>query len=714
MPGTDKYKNSTGVSDLARAREASSEVERALQQTQEQVQHLRSLLEDALIGISRVDPHGQFVSASDTFAEMLGYQPDDLAHEPWQTIVYPDDRTNGLAAYERACREGHAEFEGRALRKDGTTFDKQVLMFKAYDRNGEFIGHHFFLKDITERKQAEKALRASEERFRFLFHENPCMYFMADAEGNIVSVNRCGADQLGYASAELVGRPLTDVYVEDGTAPTLKDRLSDCTHEPGAVQRWEGRKRRRDGTTFWVRESARMVPDADNYPRILIVCEDITEARALSEQLTYQASHDALTGLINRQAFEQRLTRVLETTRAKHTEDALCYLDLDQFKVINDTCGHVAGDELLRQLGTVLKAEVRKRDTLARLGGDEFGVLMEGCSIAQARRVADALRQAIENFRFLWEHQRFSIGVSIGLVPISSACENVTQVLRAADTACYAAKDEGRNRIHVYQEGNVHLARRHGEMRWVTRINRALEEGRFHLDSQPILALGANGNPGAHYELLLRMDDEDGRSVLPSHFLPAAERYQLGVKLDRWVIDAAFRWLRQHRSHLERLYLCDINLSGHAVADQDFLTYVVQQLHDNEIPPEKICFEITETAAISSLASAIDFVQVLRGLGCRFALDDFGSGLSSFAYLRNLPVDFLKIDGMFVREIVKDPINRAMVKSINEIGQAMGKKTVAEFVETSAILDELKAGAVKVDFAQGYAVGRPQPIEALA
>jgi diguanylate cyclase (GGDEF)-like protein len=428
----------------------------------------------------------------------------------------------------------------------------------------------------------------------------------------------------------------------------------------------------------------------------------------MAHEISHQASHDPLTDLINRREFEHRLQRVLETARTEQVEHALCYVDLDQFKIVNDTCGHAAGDELLRQVARLARQQIRERDTLARLGGDEFGVLMERCSLPQARRAVSALRQAIADFCFEWENTSFRVGVSIGLASITEASESVGAVLRAADSACYAAKKTGRNRIHAYQEGDVEAASQRGQMRSVGRIHRALDGGHFHLAFQPLARIDGNRRGGAHYELLLRMDDEDGRILLPGTFLPAAERYHLSTMLDRWVTSTAFEWLAGHPGHLQRLSLCAINLSALSLGDEEFLAFVVRALAEMHIPPQKICFEITETAAIANLSSATRFIKELKALGCRFALDDFGSGLSSFAYLKALPVDFLKIDGLFVKDIVDNPINLAMVKSINEIGHAMGKLTIAECVENDTVLERVRE--IGVDYAQGYGIGRPRPI----
>ncbi len=438
---------------------------------------------------------------------------------------------------------------------------------------------------------------------------------------------------------------------------------------------------------------------------------DVTEEFVLSNELSYQASHDELTGLVNRREFDIRLRRALTNARAQNSRHALCYLDLDQFKVVNDTCGHVAGDELLRRIGAVLQETVRKGDTLARLGGDEFGVLLEHCDLAQAERVAKVILKAVEAFEFEWNDSKFKIGVSIGLVPLTAESGDVTAVLSAADTACYEAKDQGRNRFHVYHADDEDLVRRHGEMQWVGRINRALEEERFVLFYQPIIPVGNSGIHKERMELLVRMVDEEGGLLLPGGFLPAAERYGLSAKLDRWVVENAIRWLSEHRSSADRLEMCSINVSGHSLNDAGFAEFVVSQLKALQVPPELVCFEITETTAIANLKSAIAFMKELHKFGCRFALDDFGSGVSSFAYLRSLPVDILKIDGQFVRDMATDEVDAGMVTAIHEIARVMKKETVAEFVETDEVLERLKK--VGVDFAQGYGVGRPAPLKDL-
>lgn len=424
--------------------------------------------------------------------------------------------------------------------------------------------------------------------------------------------------------------------------------------------------------------------------------------------LSYQATHDPLTGLVNRREFERRLVVVLNEAKNERSQHSLLYMDLDQFKVVNDTCGHTAGDEYLRQLSAVLHDKLRKHDTLARLGGDEFGVLLEHCPVEQALRIGNQLLEAIQDFRFVWEGNSFTLGASIGLVSIAEYSENLSRVLKCADAACYAAKDAGRNRIHVYRDDDSTLVRRHGEMQWVSRISEAIEQGRFHLYYQLIVPVGQVRDDGVHFEFLLRMEDPNGKIIQPRAFLHAAERYNMMLGLDRWVTQSAFKWLECHPEQLEQLMLSTINLSGHSIGDTDFMQFIIDQFNESKIPPEKVCFEVTETAAIGNLMKATRFMSILRDLGCRFSLDDFGSGMSSFVYLKNLPVDYLKIDGIFVREIADDPIDYAMVKSINEMGHVMGKRTVAEFVEKEQVL--LKLREIGVDYAQGYSIAKPRPL----
>jgi Amt family ammonium transporter len=381
-------------------------------------------------------------------------------------------------------------------------------------------------------------------------------------------------------------------------------------------------------------------------------------------------------------------------------------MDLDQFKVVNDTCGHKAGDELLQQIATVMHGKIRDTDVLARLGGDEFGVLLEHCPLDKAEEIADKLRLAVRDFRFIWDDKAFDVGVSIGVVPIDSESGNMAHVLAAADAACYIAKDGGRNRLHVYQPDDEAILQHHGEMQWVHRLSSAFDSDSFELYAQPIAHV-AGDRVVSHYEILVRMKGEQGKMIPPGAFIPAAERYNLMPTIDRWVIRRTLEMLHEAQGELAFPPVeCAINLSGQSLTDDKFLEYVVDLFDETGIPCENISFEVTETAAVANLSRATRFISVLRGMGCSFALDDFGAGLSSFGYLKSLPIDYLKIDGGFVRDMVRDQVDRAMVESINEIGHIMGLKTIGEYAEDESVLLALERA--RVDFAQGNAIAPPR------
>ena len=435
-----------------------------------------------------------------------------------------------------------------------------------------------------------------------------------------------------------------------------------------------------------------------------------TAEQAFVTRLSWEASHDALTGLVNRREFEIRLGKALDRLSQQPGEHSLMFLDLDQFKVVNDTCGHAAGDQLLRQTSALLQENLRSGGLLARLGGDEFGVLLQDCDAASALATAERLRLAVQELRFVWNGCAFSISVSVGLVHVAEA-NAIEATLRAADMACYMAKEKGRNRVQVYHPGDSELVERVGEMAWVQRIRNGLDEGRFCLFAQEIRSLCKDEPDRSRVELLLRLRDEDGKLVQPGSFMPAAERYGLMPLIDRWVIRNAFALLadRLSAAGTAQLSSCAINLSGASFGDDDFIDYVRRQFDIYRVPPAMICFEITETSAIANLPSARHFIQALKKLGCRFSLDDFGTGMSSFAYLKHLPVDIIKIDGSFVAEILNSKMDRAMVEMIVHVAKVMDKSTVAEFVESEEILAALRE--IGVDYAQGYAIGKPAPFE---
>ena len=577
-----------------------------------------------------------------------------------------------------------------------------------------------------ERDQAEAALYAEKERALVTLQSIGDAVITTDIEGRVEFLNPVAEALTGWSYAEADGRPLQQVFkiISEITRLPVENPVEKALLQNGIVGLANHTVLiRRDGHEVHIEDSAAPIRERDGHIiGVVLVFHDVGEKRKLAHQLSYQATHDALTGLINRSEFERELEYLLDSAASLHREHALLYLDLDQFKVVNDTCGHSAGDELLRQLTARIQAKMRESDTFARLGGDEFGVLLENCPLDQAVRLANVLLDEVGTFHFTWLDKSFAVGVSIGLVEITAGSGNSASVLSAADTACYAAKDKGRNRVQVYSPGDVEMAERHGEMHWVARIAKAFEENRFRLHYQPIVLAGESepaiphgprpvADRGAvqHFEILLRMLDEENNLVLPGSFIPAAERYNLMVEIDRWVVSNVFNWLL---AHSERPVICAINLSGQSVNDDRFLAFLIDQIKGSRVTPQQVCFEITETAAISNLTKASNFIKTIKSLGCSFSLDDFGSGMSSFAYLKNLPVDYLKIDGSFVRDMVNDPIDHAMVESINNIGHVMGIETIAEFVENQAILEKLRA--IGVDYAQGYGIAKPSPLEEMA
>ncbi len=563
-----------------------------------------------------------------------------------------------------------------------------------------------------ERKAAETALAREKDRAQVTLASIGDGVIRTDAEGIIDYLNPVAERLTGWSAAEACGQPVMNVFrvVDEATGKALPNPVERCLHE-GQVIELPGYSllTRRDGGEFAIRDSVAPVRDGqEQVTGTVLVFKDVTQLRGMEREMIWLARHDALTGLINRRELERRLQHGLDTAHNERRVHAFFYLDLDEFKVVNDTCGHLAGDEMLKQVTALLKARLRKTDTLARLGGDEFGVLLEDTTIEAAREIGNTLRLAVKGYRFAWQEQIFEIGVSIGLVPVTEDTLDMAQVLSAADAACYVAKEGGRNRMHEYQPDDTALAERYGEMQWIHRIHKAFAEHRFCLYFQPIVPLLARSNQPPLCEIFIRMIDEDGHIATPGAFIPAAERYHLIASIDRWVLHASFVALAcRTLSHGDETCFA-INLSGQSLGDDAFLEYVLEEIEVTGVSPERICFEITETAAVSNLAQAVVFISTLKELGCRFILDDFGSGLSSFAYLKNLSVDFLKIDGAFVRDMLGSSVQRALVESIHQIGQVMGIRTIAESVENRETLELLLE--IGVDYAQGYGIAMPEPL----
>jgi diguanylate cyclase (GGDEF)-like protein/PAS domain S-box-containing protein len=662
-------------------------------------------------GLWDYDVRNNNIYFSPRWRAMLGYAEDDEVPE-WRFLVHPDD----MAKVQIQLREhlegqlGLFESTHRMRHADGGWRWVHSRVQGKLDHNGRLRRLVGVETDITERKLYEEALFREKESAQITLQSIGDGVVTTDADARVQYLNPVAEELTGWKLDDAVGASIDEIFrgfheetcepVENPVTVSMRRNRSTKSVRPTLLIR-------RDGNELYIESTAAPIRDANgNVLGGVLVFHDVSEARELNNKLSFHASHDSLTHLVNRAEFEKRLERALKSAKAKETSYALLHLDLDQFKIVNDACGHSAGDEMLRQISALLKSKIRWRDTLSRLGGDEFGVLLESCSMDEAMRTAETLREVVNEFRFVWDDRTFRLGVSIGVVPILVTSEDVAALISAADSACAAAKEGGRNRVYTYEESDIDLMRRRKEMQWAARINNALEENRFELFRQTIQPLQPGLDTGAHYELLLRMRDENGTFISPELFITAAERYGITPGIDRWVISHAFRWLVSEADERERLVLCSINLSGQSLADEKFLPFVIDQFRISGLDGSRICFEITETAAIASYSQANRFIHALQDLGCKFALDDFGTGLSSFGYLKHFPVDFLKIDGSFVKEILHDPIDREMVRSINEIGHLTGKRTIAEFAENSEIITMLRG--LGVDYAQGYGVEEPK------
>jgi diguanylate cyclase (GGDEF)-like protein/PAS domain S-box-containing protein len=634
-------------------------------------------------------------------------------------IIHPNDLPRVMdAQLDRGAAGGRClGIDYRIVCGDGDVrwvYDYTVALKDSGGAVSHFAG---YLLDITERKDSEFELEQARERAQVTLHSIADAVITTDVNGQIEYLNPKAEAITGWESTIARGLPMGRVLClfDKDSRELLVEPVRQCLLTGDTVKSTgDNIFRRHDGREYAVQFSASPILLDQGVPLgVILVFHDVTDTRNMERVITYQATHDALTGLMNRSKFESRLGLALDSAGRSGESHVLCFLDLDQLKIINDTCSHEAGDALLRNVTELLRGCLRESDILARLGGDEFGILLNYCSLEDAAQLAGKMLAGIQMLRFESCGRTFEIGASIGLTSINARSESVTCVMSEADLACYASKDLGGNRYHIYQPGDQALVKRHEEMQWVSRLTAAIDAGRLVLFCQDIVPVHSPGNTGQHLEVLVRMRDETGALVTPDRFMSAAERYNVIGSLDRWVISNCFAWYDRNRDSecVTGLDVLAINLSGNSINDSGFLTFIKAEIGKYNIPPGVLCFEITETVAIANIQAASVFIQELRRLGCRFALDDFGSGLSSFAYLKNLQVDYLKIDGSIVRDIDTDAVNAAMVSSIQQLGRAMHIKTVAEFVETDAILQKL--ADIGVDFAQGFGIAKPAPLNEL-
>jgi len=561
------------------------------------------------------------------------------------------------------------------------------------------------------------AMCDEQERARITLQSIGDAVITTDAEERIDYMNPVAERLTQWSLDDARGRYLSDVcpLVDEATMLPLTTLVNRALRE-GQHCAFSGKDVAlicRDGSSLAIEDSAAPIRDAEGWViGGAMVFRDVTGPRRMSQRIAWAATHDPLTGLVNRREFEARVDTALQRALGAERDSVLCYLDLDRFKIVNDACGHAAGDALLKELADLLQDKLSASDTLGRLGGDEFGVLLEDCSIEQGRLTAAMLLKTVREHRFMRDGRSFAVGTSIGLVAIAADSGSRSDVLSGADTACYSAKEQGRNRVCVYHSTDAHVAQRRNEKNWAARLERALEEERLVLYYQSYLALGANSAHGRHIEILLRLIDEDGSLVPPGSFLPAAERYKLMPTIDQWVIGSVFSRYHELVEIMGVPLTCCINVSCTTLTSDGILDFIRERAGRHSLPPGAICFEITETAAINNMRAATEFMREVKALGFSFALDDFGVGTSSLAYLRTLPVDYLKIDGSFVRNIAHDQIDHAMVDTINRVGHIMGLQTVGEYAESASVIDSLRK--LSVDFAQGYGVHRPEPLPSRA
>jgi len=652
---------------------------------------------------------------SPRFEQLLGFDEFELGRsiDTLMSRVHTEDRTATEGALGTHLEKGVPfDIEMRLQTKSGDYRWFRSRGQSVRDAAGKAHRMAGSITDMTDRRQAASDLFAEKERALVTLASIADGVITTDTDGWVEYLNPVAEQLTGWTTATARGLPMRAILrmVDETSRKMAPDPIEMVLREERTIEAAATILLvRNDGTEIPIMQSAAPIrARSGEIAGVVLVLHDVSRERQYVAKLSYQASHDSLTGLINRGEFERRLSLALKSAAQLGRHHAVMYLDLDQFKVVNDTCGHAAGDQLMRQVSAVLQRRLREGDTLSRLGGDEFGVLLENCAPDNALRIADGLRQTVMECHFAWETRSFNIGVSIGLVNVEDGLFTLTDVLSAADTACYMAKDKGRNRVQVYHAEDSELSMRQGEMEWIGRLQKALEEDRFVLYAQDIVGLDPARNLGDHCEILIRMLDEKGEMVPPMAFIPAAERYNLMPAIDRWVIRNAFAIIARQQAQVgSGPEVFAINLSGSSIGDERFLDYVREQFGHFAVSPQSICFEITETAAIARLDKATHFINELKSLGCLFSLDDFGAGMSSFAYLKHLPVDFLKIDGGFVKDMADDLIDRAMVEAINSVGHVMGKQTIAEFVDGDRVIRLLRE--MGVDFAQGYGIAKPKP-----
>lgn len=677
------------------------------EQETEQNQYLLETIYDlSQQSIGILDEKGRLLSSNLTLQELAYDGEFDYDTPVWTFSGWSEaSRAKVQQAFNEAKQKSVVRFEGDLINSNlgPVFFDLSLKKLPPSPESGD--RYLFEGKDITARKLTEKRLADSEARFRNYYELQPVMMLTVDEHDCVQAANKFTSELLGYDVSQMLGRKLHEFYSDDSDI-TARARLLQPNKKHSLVARREIRYRTADQSTVWVRENIRQVPDSR---QLLIVAEDITETYVLAEQLEYQAHHDLLTGLYNRNHFEQSLEVALKEVKGQLRAHALLYLDLDQFKLINDTVGHEVGDAAIVYSAQLLSKLLPETAELARTGGDEFAILLRDCTEPEVLQFSYEILKAFETNQFIWRGIHLNLNSSIGIRIIDYTAKSTQMVHAQADTACNLAKEEGRNRAHIYRVDDENFRRRELEMECVNQVYDALKHQRLELYAQPIKDISATPSDKMHFEILVRLRDHENKLMSPGIFMPAIERYNLAHLIDRQVFQKTLAWFEARPDAVEKLGRCSINLSGQSMGDKDFIEFLIELLNNTPIPKHKICIEITETAAVGNMKEAMEFFTRLKQLGCMIALDDFGSGLSSFAYLKTLPLDIVKIDGCFVRDMHHDEMDHILVKSIHDLVKQLGKRTVAEFVENDEILAQLVE--LGIDYAQGYLISAPQPLE---
>ncbi len=690
------------------------EREKAEEKIKGSERELSRILDDMMDTYFQVAQDGSLTRISPSIEFMLGYEPEDAYNKSWASLFTDTDGHNQFQTALSNSFGTLESYEARLQHREGHDVWVTLNAHVRENTDGQHAGFEGIARDTTEARLGKESLFQEKELWRVTLESIADGVITTNLQGEVNYLTPVAENMTGWSNEAAQQKSLPHVM-----------RLMDEAGEEGVaipMQEWleDGRDASLDSPALLIQKDTQAEaaielsgsPILDSREQIIgsvMVFHDVTKLRSLAMQLSFQATHDALTGLINRVEFDTRVERAIHSASHAEKQHALFYMDLDQFKTVNDTCGHPAGDELLRQVTRLLNGCLRESDVLARLGGDEFGVLLLGCPLQKAEGIAEILRSQVEDFRFHSDDKVFRIGASIGVVPIIDNQTPLTELMKAVDSACYVAKEQGRNRVHVSRPDDTEIAQHHGQMQWMQRIQRAVEEDELVLYAQPIVAIEGQLEQRQHIELLLRMVENKGtdkeRIIPPNAFLPAAERYHLMPMIDRWVLNKALHKLAGNDSALSKIVTCSINLSGQSLTDMKLYDYIIKLLKETGVDPRRICFEITESTVIANMEIAREFVNGLRQIGCSFALDDFGSGLSTFDYLKQLDVDYVKLDGSLVRDVATSRVSQAMVHAVNYVAHVMGMKSIAEYVESDDIMQALRK--LSVDYAQGYAIGKP-------